>query len=173
MAAEESATIVAQRATVLKELIKVLSGKGDSAAGGVPLVDAWQLERQVFLYAQGVGQGAWHAYTFKAVEMLHYLESDKGNSKGPSHDLTQLPWLPPSVLHGGPGSSHSKSACHLRWDTMRRLQEVSLKVPDDVQGGMRCRRCGSNDLLVETHQTRAADEGMTQYVTCKRCGAKW
>jgi len=165
MAAEESATVAAQRATVLKELTKVLSG----------LVDAWQLERQIFLYAQGAGAGAWHAYTFKAVEVVHYLESGgaKVRGEGDAKDLTQLPWLPPSVLHGGSSTASCKSACHLRWDTMRRLQEVSLKVPDDVQGGMRCRRCGSNDLLVETHQTRAADEGMTQYVTCKRCGTKW
>lgn len=154
--------MVNQRAAVLRELTKAL-----------PLVDAWQLERQVFLYAQGAGDAAWHTYTFKAVEMVHHLDT-RGEGRDSLGDVTRLPWLPPAVL--GSGASPPRQGdtnYHRRWDTMRRLQEVSLKVPEDVKGGMRCRKCGSNDLLVETHQTRAADEGMTQFVTCKRCGAKW
>lgn len=162
--------MVGQRATVLRELIKAMAQH--TRDGREALVSAWQLERQVFLYAQGAGCNAWSTYTFKAIEMVHHLDSHKD----PLGDVTRLPWLPPSVLDSEGDGAHQQSAnaaCRVRWDTMRRLQEVCLKVPEDVRGGMRCRKCGSNDLLVETHQTRAADEGMTQFVTCKRCGAKW
>ncbi|MFX1236486.1 MAG: RPA12/RPB9/RPC11 RNA polymerase family protein [Promethearchaeota archaeon] len=34
----------------------------------------------------------------------------------------------------------------------------------------RCRRCGYDKAHLETKQTRSADEGMTHFITCLRCG---
>ena len=34
----------------------------------------------------------------------------------------------------------------------------------------RCRRCGYDKAQLETRQTRRADEGMTHFIICLRCG---
>lgn len=151
------------RARALREFAKHL-----------PPVEAWQLERETFLWA-GSEPTAPTAYAYHCVSLLHYLEGLQGAPETPRHPVTQLPWLPPDVLHGrqSVAAEASQSTHRRRWDTLRALRDVKLVVPDDVQGGMRCRKCRSNDLLVETHQTRAADEGMTQFVTCRACGARW
>jgi hypothetical protein len=177
------------RARALREFTKHL-----------PPVEAWQLERETFLWA-GSETTAPTSYAYHCVSLLHYLEGLQSNpqvnpqispataapQRNPQsspqaapptsqvNPVTQLPWLPPDVLHGrqSTAAEASQSTHRRRWDTLRALRDVKLVVPDDVQGGMRCRKCRSNDLLVETHQTRAADEGMTQFVTCRACGARW
>ncbi len=35
----------------------------------------------------------------------------------------------------------------------------------------KCRKCGYNKAQLETRQTRSADEGMTHFIICLRCGA--
>ena len=34
----------------------------------------------------------------------------------------------------------------------------------------KCPRCGYNKAHLETRQTRSADEGMTHFITCLKCG---
>ncbi|MEJ2293417.1 MAG: hypothetical protein P8Y23_01450, partial [Candidatus Lokiarchaeota archaeon] len=34
----------------------------------------------------------------------------------------------------------------------------------------RCSRCGYDKAHLETRQTRSADEGMTHFITCLKCG---
>lgn len=34
----------------------------------------------------------------------------------------------------------------------------------------RCRRCGYDKAQLETRQTRSADEGMTHFIICLKCG---
>ncbi len=34
----------------------------------------------------------------------------------------------------------------------------------------RCRRCGYDKASLETKQTRSADEGMTHFIICLKCG---
>ena len=38
---------------------------------------------------------------------------------------------------------------------------------------MTCNKCGSDDIDWKTAQTRSADEGMTQFFTCRQCKTKW
>lgn len=35
----------------------------------------------------------------------------------------------------------------------------------------KCRKCGYDKAHLETRQTRSADEGMTHFIICLRCGA--
>lgn len=35
----------------------------------------------------------------------------------------------------------------------------------------KCRRCGYNKAQLETRQTRSADEGMTHFLICLKCGS--
>ena len=34
----------------------------------------------------------------------------------------------------------------------------------------KCKRCGYDKAHLETRQTRSADEGMTHFITCLKCG---
>ena len=34
----------------------------------------------------------------------------------------------------------------------------------------KCKKCGYNKAALETRQTRSADEGMTHFIICLRCG---
>ncbi|AET73584.1 hypothetical protein EMVG_00298 [Emiliania huxleyi virus PS401] len=38
---------------------------------------------------------------------------------------------------------------------------------------VKCKRCGSTDVLVTEKQTRSADEAATQFMCCFGCGARW
>ena len=139
--------VVQVRTRCLREFAKTLS-----------LKEAWELERDLFLWSvENKGTDGYLIYTFRAVTLLDQL-AKHGKASLHGRELSGQP--------SGCNASHAQR-------TLSRLQQVTLKVPDDVQGGMRCFKCGSIDLLVEMHQTRAADEGMTQFVTCKGCGHKW
>lgn len=39
--------------------------------------------------------------------------------------------------------------------------------------GIKCKRCGSDNVNVESKQVRSADEAMTKFYTCLDCGNKW
>lgn len=41
------------------------------------------------------------------------------------------------------------------------------------KGGIRCRKCGDNQVAIQQKQTRSADEGMTVFCTCEHCGFQW
>lgn len=126
----------------------------------LPLHEAWQLERDLFVWSvENPWEDGHLTYTFRAVTLLDQL-AKHGEASLHGKDLGQ----------GGPPAFGDASHAQR---TLSRLQQVTLEVPKDIQGGMRCFKCGSIDLLVEMHQTRAADEGMTQFVTCKGCGSKW
>jgi len=36
-----------------------------------------------------------------------------------------------------------------------------------------CNRCHSRSIEIQQQQTRGADEGMTVFCTCKKCGMRW
>lgn len=36
-----------------------------------------------------------------------------------------------------------------------------------------CRKCGSSEVAIVLRQTRSADEGMTGFGTCRKCGSRW
>jgi len=54
------------------------------------------------------------------------------------------------------------------FEEMRKQEES--KERDATDTGMKCRRCGSHDLLISQSQTRSADEGSTIMTTCNNCG---
>ncbi len=50
------------------------------------------------------------------------------------------------------------------------------EVPPDAQvikGSVRCPRCGHDEVLAWTMQTRAADEPPTRFYRCLKCGYTW
>ena len=63
--------------------------------------------------------------------------------------------------------ARGRSAELLRDLTQGEEQEV---LPDS---GVRCKKCGSNDVTHEFLQTRSADEGTTIFCTCMKCKKRW
>ena len=49
-------------------------------------------------------------------------------------------------------------------DVLRRRVDIGLVV---------CRNCRSRDVSIEARQTRSADEGMTMFMECNACRARW
>lgn len=47
------------------------------------------------------------------------------------------------------------------------LQAKSRQTKDTL---IKCRKCGSKNIYVQTQQLRSADEGMTNIITCQDCG---
>jgi DNA-directed RNA polymerase subunit M/transcription elongation factor TFIIS len=64
-------------------------------------------------------------------------------------------------------AERKKSAALLKDLTQGDAAEVS---PD---AGLRCKKCGSNDITHEFLQTRSADEGTTIFCTCTNCKKRW
>ena len=44
---------------------------------------------------------------------------------------------------------------------------------ENMQGMFHCEKCKSNCTSCFSLQTRSADEPMTNYITCKKCGHRW
>lgn len=61
-------------------------------------------------------------------------------------------------------------ACRL----YRQRQLDNMKPIKPLSDGLyTCSNCGSNSTSVFKAQTRSADEGMTDFITCHSCGKKW
>lgn len=71
--------------------------------------------------------------------------------------------------------------CHICGTTATRkapepaLNCVPLVMPEyEGNVGMeQCRKCKSRDVEMTSRQVRGADEGMTTYLRCRRCGQRW
>ncbi len=50
-------------------------------------------------------------------------------------------------------------------------QQDSVKLSTTNQ--FTCSRCKQRECVFYTAQTRSGDEGMTQYITCMKCGKNW
>jgi DNA-directed RNA polymerase subunit M/transcription elongation factor TFIIS len=42
-----------------------------------------------------------------------------------------------------------------------------------ANSGLTCNRCHSRLIAIQQQQIRSADEGMTVFCTCKKCGMRW
>ena len=49
-------------------------------------------------------------------------------------------------------------------------EATAAPLPDT---GLRCTKCGSNEVLQQLLQTRSADEGSTIFCTCTKCKKRW
>ena len=48
-----------------------------------------------------------------------------------------------------------------------------MLTPKTVECQIKCGRCKSTQVSVEQKQTRGADESMTVFVQCEKCGLRW
>ena len=50
-------------------------------------------------------------------------------------------------------------------------ESLQTKIKNTV--GIKCNKCGSDNVFSESRQTRSGDEAMTIFYTCLNCGNKW
>lgn len=60
-------------------------------------------------------------------------------------------------------------------ETIRRADEItsSSLVQKKRMALVVCKRCKSDDIIKDEKQTKSADEGMTGFYTCNKCGFSW
>lgn len=58
-------------------------------------------------------------------------------------------------------------------DALDREIQTMKPIKPTEEGIYQCSKCGSRQTSVVKAQTRSADEGMTDFVTCHNCGKKW
>jgi transcription elongation factor S-II len=56
---------------------------------------------------------------------------------------------------------------------MREQRCKDLGIDPDASGGFRCSKCGSEKTTHYQMQTRSADEPMTVFICCLKCGKRW
>jgi DNA-directed RNA polymerase subunit M/transcription elongation factor TFIIS len=52
-------------------------------------------------------------------------------------------------------------------------EEAKFEETEQLSSGLTCNRCHSRLIDIQQQQTRSADEGMTVFCTCKKCGMRW
>jgi len=110
-------------------------------------------------------------YAEKVRELLYNLRQRPGlREYGEA-----LATLPPAVMARGTiVEDIARERAHRAQRVDDMLQEKCESMSDaSVRSALRCRRCGSSDVAWEQKQTRGADEAMTVFCTCTKCGLRW
>ena len=84
-------------------------------------------------------------------------------------DSKRLAWYPAEILW--PDGPFATAIIQNRERDMH-LERIKAR-DEDYDGILQCRKCKSNKTEYYQLQTRSADEPMTTYATCKKCGNKW
>jgi DNA-directed RNA polymerase subunit M/transcription elongation factor TFIIS len=146
----------------------------ESFCAYVSAIQAHALEHACQTYAQGSGA----SYERAALRCLHFFQT--------GHlDAAKLLALGPQALASMPTEllvERIPAKDALRSKEERRAQSLSLlralqqgELTEDVlpNTGLRCKKCGSNDITHDFLQTRSADEGTTIFCTCTNCKKRW
>jgi len=126
------------------------------------------MEREIFIYALGFASPR-TAYVHKTVQVLYLLEN-KRDVIDTFVDKTALIWMDEFDVHRTSKTERCREACQEKWNMLHKLQNVQLKVPQNLKGGLKCAKCNCNNLQIIQRQIRSADEGMTSFITCLNCG---
>jgi DNA-directed RNA polymerase subunit M/transcription elongation factor TFIIS len=82
-----------------------------------------------------------------------------------------------SWLQAQSGSSRETMWSHAAFDASRAFEKREIEamkpIKPLVEGIYQCPKCHSRSTSVVKAQTRSADEGMTDFITCHNCGKKW
>lgn len=130
-----------------------------------------ELEHACFCDARGRAV----AYRHRVLRALQGLETGHLRELAKEHGALKALSLPSDVVHGQ--SPHRERLLeedvniNARRSFLRDLVSSELFTAPDA--GVRCTKCGSNDIGFEFLQTRSADEGTTVYCTCKGCRKRW
>lgn len=117
-----------------------------------PTQDVIQLEKNVFLQCGG----DWRLYesgVYRLCSTIHYKRD------------TVADWTPEQLV--------SEKYVTVKQPTKAESLASSMPAPPTVECQIKCGRCKSTQVSVEQKQTRGADESMTVFVQCEKCGLRW
>jgi len=60
-----------------------------------------------------------------------------------------------------------------RIEKLQKRRDLGLGCDTVGEGVFRCRECKSKQIRVHQQQTRSADEPMTTFLQCAKCGKRW
>ena len=147
------------------------------------MTDLERRTRALRLFMKHVGDNAWQLEAATAL----YCESTETDYEAKVRQLAwnvqQAPDLlqrysPPTLVHLD-DATLAKGTPIEQWqrahDDNMQYQYVLLHEEHkiDAAGTLMCNRCHSHDVQVEQKQTRSADEGMTIFCECRKCGLRW
>lgn len=99
------------------------------------------------------------------------------------HNLEKAPWLatqyalPELVLLSNAAlaaNTDVEAWTRIHKDTQAQRQRLLFTEHRSGSGGLLvCKRCHGNNIDVKQQQTRGADESMTVFCSCDRCGLRW
>ena len=140
------------------------------AEAGVPNAPL-ELEHAIFCFSANGGT----PYRREAFRMLHLWEThpqeaaDFLRTKGP----LALAATPLALVLNAEGEDVAVQP-NATYECEQRLAayctQGTVQLPD---AGTQCGRCRSRDIKFEMLQTRSADEPMSIFCTCERCGKRW
>ena len=118
------------------------------------------LEKHLFVQSQGDVQ-LYESAVYRVCAALH-LKKDVVASLSPEQ-----------VVAGGSGLLSSGWQEESKAADAPMLLSRTMPTPKTVECQLKCGRCKSTQVSVEQKQTRGADESMTVFVQCEKCGLRW
>jgi hypothetical protein len=168
-----------QRGRIFDAMDAAARGESQNGSAGDPAVDCLELEHA--LYCHAVYNGA--SYRQNSLRVLHLLEMRRAPTLAflSTRGSTALVATPATSLLAAPpyaGSDAGRPDARLQraqaLECEERLASYCVRgqvaLPD---AGTQCARCRSRDIKFEMLQTRSADEPMSIFCTCERCGKRW
>jgi DNA-directed RNA polymerase subunit M/transcription elongation factor TFIIS len=119
-----------------------------------PSQDSVQLERHLFVQCQG-DVSLYEAAVYRVCAAIHY-----------KRDIVSE-WEPEKLVAAD--LSHPEQSVNKEVPT----SQQPVLIPKTVECQIKCGRCKSTQVSVEQKQTRGADESMTVFVQCDKCGLRW
>jgi DNA-directed RNA polymerase subunit M/transcription elongation factor TFIIS len=113
------------------------------------------LEKHLFVQCQGDVQ-LYESGIYRVCAAIH-LKREKVSAYSPEK----------LVVKGGSRKDNSKAK------VVDVKAVVTMPAPKTVECQIKCGRCKSTQVSVEQKQTRGADESMTVFVQCEKCGLRW
>jgi hypothetical protein len=133
------------------------------------LPEARELEHAICCVASASGV----SYRSEAFRVIHLSESCGAALRTflQAHGAIAAVLAPLATLLKTPAAGVQRSANHECEERLAAYCELgALQLPD---AGTQCGRCRSRDIKFEMLQTRSADEPMSIFCTCDRCGKRW
>ena len=152
-------TAVEARVPVLAELMRLVPGRYAVQAEQVMVVAA---------------EGDPYAYSEMTSATIARLRANAAwiSAHVPAGEVHERPWR---ELCTGLQVMADEEADKQRASDFRALLAQNVDSVRAVTKGeaVVCRKCGSSEVAVVLRQTRSADEGMSGFASCRRCGKRW
>jgi DNA-directed RNA polymerase subunit M/transcription elongation factor TFIIS len=135
--------------------------------------EAFDLEHACFC-ASALNEAPYKRYVFKALyalEQKNTLLSDRIRQDGALAALS----LPDTFILGPCAARVAVAKLEEgRRECVLLLADLTAEGRNDLpEAGVKCSKCGSNNVSFEFSQTRSADEGTTVFCFCTKCAKRW